>query len=69
MNQLLVEMDGFDPALPSFDAATNRPDPGSALLRPADRSSGAGSSCGQDRGWLFEVHAKQVVLGPMQISR
>jgi cell division protease FtsH len=68
LNQLLVEMDGFDPRIAVIlMAATNRPeilDP--ALLRPGrfDRQVLVDRPDKIGRLAILRVHAKQVVLGP-----
>jgi len=68
LNQLLVEMDGFDPRIAVIlMAATNRPeilDP--ALLRPGrfDRQVLVDRADKTGRLAILRVHAKQVVLGP-----
>ena len=68
LNQLLVEMDGFDPRIAVIlMAATNRPeilDP--ALLRPGrfDRQVLVDRADKIGRLAILRVHAKQVVLGP-----
>ena len=68
LNQLLVEMDGFDPRIGVIlMAATNRPeilDP--ALLRPGrfDRQVLVDRADKIGRLAILRVHAKQVVLGP-----
>jgi cell division protease FtsH len=67
LNQLLVEMDGFDPRIAVIlMAATNRPeilDP--ALLRPGrfDRQVLVDRPDKIDRLAILRVHAKQVTLG------
>jgi cell division protease FtsH len=68
LNQLLVEMDGFDPRIAVIlMAATNRPeilDP--ALLRPGrfDRQVLVDRADKIGRLAILRVHAKQVTLGP-----
>ncbi len=68
LNQLLVEMDGFDPrAGVIIMAATNRPeilDP--ALLRPGrfDRHVAIDKPDIRGREAILRVHAKEVKLGP-----
>ena len=68
LNQLLVEMDGFDPRIAVIlMAATNRPeilDP--ALLRPGrfDRQVLVDRPDKIGRLAILRVHAKQVTLGP-----
>ena len=68
LNQLLVEMDGFDPrAGVIIMAATNRPeilDP--ALLRPGrfDRHVAIDKPDIRGREAILHVHAKEVKLGP-----
>lgn len=68
LNQLLVEMDGFDPrAGVIIMAATNRPeilDP--ALLRPGrfDRHVAIDKPDIRGREEILHVHARQVKLGP-----
>ncbi|HSF66955.1 MAG TPA: ATP-dependent zinc metalloprotease FtsH [Nitrospiraceae bacterium] len=68
LNQLLVEMDGFDPRIAVIlMAATNRPeilDP--ALLRPGrfDRQVLVDRPDKISRLAILRVHAKQVTLGP-----
>jgi cell division protease FtsH len=68
LNQLLVEMDGFDPRITVIlMAATNRPeilDP--ALLRPGrfDRQVLVDRPDKIGRLAILRVHAKQVTLGP-----
>jgi cell division protease FtsH len=68
LNQLLVEMDGFDArAGVVLMAATNRPevlDP--ALLRPGrfDRQVLVGRPHREGRLAIFQVHTKKLVLGP-----
>ena len=68
LNQLLVEMDGFDPRIGVIlMAATNRPeilDP--ALLRPGrfDRQVLVDRANKIGRLAILRVHAKQVALGP-----
>jgi cell division protease FtsH len=68
LNQLLVEMDGFDPRIAVIlMAATNRPeilDP--ALLRPGrfDRQVLVDRADKIGRLAILRVHAKHVVLGP-----
>jgi cell division protease FtsH len=68
LNQLLVEMDGFDPRIAVIlMAATNRPeilDP--ALLRPGrfDRQVLVDRADKIGRLAILRVHAKQVALGP-----
>ena len=68
LNQLLVEMDGFDPRIGVIlMAATNRPeilDP--ALLRAGrfDRQVLVDRADKIGRLAILRVHAKQVVLGP-----
>jgi cell division protease FtsH len=68
LNQLLVEMDGFDPRIGVIlMAATNRPeilDP--ALLRAGrfDRQVLVDRADKSGRLAILRVHAKQVVLGP-----
>jgi cell division protease FtsH len=68
LNQLLVEMDGFDPRIAVIlMAATNRPeilDP--ALLRPGrfDRQILVDRPDKIGRLAILRVHAKQVTLGP-----
>ena len=68
LNQLLVEMDGFDPrAGVIIMAATNRPeilDP--ALLRPGrfDRHVAIDKPDIRGREAILHVHARQVKLGP-----
>ena len=68
LNQLLVEMDGFDPRIAVIlMAATNRPeilDP--ALLRPGrfDRQVLVDRADKIGRLAILRVHAKQVILGP-----
>jgi cell division protease FtsH len=68
LNQLLVEMDGFDPRIGVIlMAATNRPeilDP--ALLRPGrfDRQVLVDRADKIGRLAILRVHAKQVALGP-----
>ncbi|MEM5785743.1 MAG: ATP-dependent zinc metalloprotease FtsH [Syntrophobacteraceae bacterium] len=68
LNQLLVEMDGFDPrAGVIIMAATNRPeilDP--ALLRPGrfDRHVAIDKPDIRGREAILNVHAKEVKLGP-----
>ncbi len=68
LNQLLVEMDGFDPRIAVIlMAATNRPeilDP--ALLRPGrfDRQVLVDRPDKIGRLAILRVHAKQVILGP-----
>src|SRR5205085_709383 len=68
LNQMLVEMDGFDPRIGIIlMAATNRPeilDP--ALLRPGrfDRHILVDRPDKIGRVAILRVHAKQVTLGP-----
>ena len=68
LNQLLVEMDGFDPrAGVIILAATNRPeilDP--ALLRPGrfDRHVAIDKPDIRGREAILKIHAKEVTLGP-----
>lgn len=68
LNQLLVEMDGFDPrAGVVLMAATNRPevlDP--ALLRPGrfDRQVLVGRPHREGRLAIFRVHTRKLVLSP-----
>ena len=68
LNQLLVEMDGFDPRQAVIImAATNRPeilDP--ALLRPGrfDRQVVVDRPDMQGREQILKVHAKSIVLAP-----
>jgi len=68
LNQLLVEMDGFDPrAGVIILAATNRPDIlDPALLRPGrfDRHVAIDKPDIRGREAILKVHAKDVVLGP-----
>lgn len=67
LNQLLVEMDGFDPrAGVIILAATNRPDIlDPALLRPGrfDRHVAIDKPDIRGREAILEVHAKEVTLG------
>lgn len=68
LNQLLVEMDGFDPrAGVIILAATNRPDIlDPALLRPGrfDRHVAIDKPDIRGREAILRVHAKEVTLGP-----
>ena len=68
LNQLLVEMDGFDPrAGVIILAATNRPDIlDPALLRPGrfDRHVAIDKPDIRGREAILKVHAKDVELGP-----
>ena len=68
LNQLLVEMDGFDPrAGVIILAATNRPDIlDPALLRPGrfDRHVAIDKPDIRGREAILKVHAKDVALGP-----
>jgi cell division protease FtsH len=68
LNQLLVEMDGFDPrAGVIILAATNRPDIlDPALLRPGrfDRHVAIDKPDIRGREAILKVHAKEVMLGP-----
>ena len=68
LNQLLVEMDGFDPrAGVIILAATNRPDIlDPALLRPGrfDRHVAIDKPDIRGREAILKVHAKEVTLGP-----
>jgi cell division protease FtsH len=68
LNQLLVEMDGFDPrAGVIILAATNRPDIlDPALLRPGrfDRQVAIDKPDIRGREAILKVHAKEVTLGP-----
>lgn len=68
LNQLLVEMDGFDPrAGVIILAATNRPDIlDPALLRPGrfDRHVAIDKPDIRGREAILKVHAKDVTLGP-----
>ncbi len=67
LNQLLVEMDGFDPSAGVIIlAATNRPDIlDPALLRPGrfDRHVAIGKPDIRGREAILKVHAKDVKLG------
>ncbi|MDR3556982.1 MAG: ATP-dependent zinc metalloprotease FtsH [Syntrophobacteraceae bacterium] len=68
LNQLLVEMDGFDPSAGVIIlAATNRPDVlDPALLRPGrfDRNVAIDKPDIRGREAILKVHAKNVQLGP-----
>ncbi|MEZ4918961.1 MAG: ATP-dependent zinc metalloprotease FtsH [Saprospiraceae bacterium] len=68
LNQLLVEMDGFptDKGV-ILMAATNRPDIlDNALMRPGrfDRQIGLGRPDIKGRAQIFEVHMKNIKVGP-----
>ncbi len=68
LNQLLVEMDGFptDKGV-ILMAATNRPDIlDQALMRPGrfDRQIGIGRPDLKGRAQIFEVHLKNIKIGP-----
>jgi cell division protease FtsH len=68
LNQLLVEMDGFDPRLAVIVmAATNRPDVlDPALLRPGrfDRTVTLDRPDRNGREAILRIHARNVPLGP-----
>ena len=68
LNQILVEMDGFEPAEKVVVmAATNRPDVlDSALLRPGrfDRRVTIDLPDRRDREAILEIHARKKPLGP-----
>jgi len=68
LNQLLVEMDGFDPASGIVVlASTNRPDVlDPALLRPGrfDRQITVGLPDVKGRHAILQVHARKLVLAP-----
>ena len=67
LNQLLVEMDGFDTNEELFCAATNRPDVlDPALLRPGrfDRQVVVGNPDIIGREAILKVHVKKINIGP-----
>jgi len=68
LNQLLVEMDGFDPAAGVIImAATNRPDIlDTALLRPGrfDRQVLVDRPEKEGRRKILDIHVRKVTLGP-----
>ncbi len=72
LNQLLTEMDGFDPTIGVIVlAATNRPEIlDAALLRPGrfDRRVAIQSPDTAGRRQILDVHARSVPLGPTSTS-